>query len=601
MSISIQDNTNRTDRSYHRPGQLTPVSNSSSGSQSVSPKTPVGTSSGRVGMGNVPSNDNAGEYFEPTIAGEYDSPSQRRPGGYGGLGPVDEPDSFAPNNGNSNYNNNYAPMGSPMKPAGNSLLQRMNTITPGPFDVNRRPSNALARQERAERDEEFEAPSFGRAGTFPRLNSQTTEPPSRAPSAPGLRPEHRRQPSNISSSDSNDGFYRSSTARMGPDTSRAPPPRTSLLRPRTAGRDGSGSSSGSVPQINLADEFGIGNPYHSPHDSMSSTVSSLSRPSIPFSSSQSSFSSAFSASSFSTSSSINSLNQVNQDKSSQFNQAPPARKNSNNADFDSLLNDLQSMKTTDRGMPSPQMQQSPTMGSGFAGFDRRPSQDPSQMRRPSQDPPQRRPSQDPSQYPSQDRRPSQNDRARVGGYGGLGSNNNDYSSSYDNKPYDNGSSNNSYGRVSPERNLQSRGRDDMDTSYARTRTPAPAAAPPPSRGNCKACGDLITGKSVSSADGRLTGRYHKACFVCTTCSEPFTSAEFYVHNDMPYCERHYHEVNGSLCGTCNNGIEGHMGMSSGMGNGPLAPPRQYGLPSGNRLGPGPRPRMEKRMTRLGMM
>ena len=516
--IHLQD-TNSTDRSYYRPGQLTPVSNSS-GSQSVSPKTPVGLRVGRPGMGSAPGNENAGDYFEPTIAGEFDSPSQRRPGGYGSLGPVDEPDSFAPsNNGNMNINN-YAPMGSPMKPAGPGLFQRMNTIAPGPFDVSRRPSNALAMQERAERDEEFEAPSFGRAGTFPRLNSQNnqntqnTEQPARPPSAPG-----RRQPSH----DSSDGFYRSSAARMGPDTSRAPPPRTSLLRPRTAGRDGSGSSGGSVPEINLADEFGIGNPYHSPHDSMSSTVSSVSRPGIPFSSSQSSFYSAFSASSFSTASSASSVSQANR--------APPARKNSNNADLDGLLNDLQSMKTTDRGMPSPQMQQSPTMNSGFAAFDRRPSQDPAQY-----------PSQYPSQYPAQERRPSQNDRARVGGNAGLDSNNN-----------------NSYGRVSPERNLQSRGRDD-DTSYARARTPAAptaaAATPLPSRGNCKACGDLITGKSVSSADGRLTGRYHKACFVCATCSEPFTSAEFYVHNDMPYCERHYHEVNGSLCGTCNNGIEG---------------------------------------------
>lgn len=215
----------------------------------------------------------------------------------------------------------------------------------------------------------------------------------------------------------------------------------------------------------------------------------------------------------------------------------------------------------------------------------------------------------------------------------------------------------------------------------------------PSRGNCKACGDLITGKSVSSADGRLTGRYHKACFVCTTCSEPFSSSTFYVHSDKPYCERHYHAVNGSLCGSCNNGIEGSYladeadskfhptcfvcadcrlpledgyfevggavycerdawkrvqqtylsqaqptvpqistpaSARGGMGNNLTVPrgapggglpsgpgvsrrpsvglpnpnqlgsaARPFGLPSGNRLGP--RPRMEKRMTRLGMM
>jgi len=196
-----------------------------------------------------------------------------------------------------------------------------------------------------------------------------------------------------------------------------------------------------------------------------------------------------------------------------------------------------------------------------------------------------------------------------------------------------------------------------------------------SRGNCKACTLPITGKSISSADGRLTGRYHKACFVCSTCKEAFSSATFYVHEDRPYCERHYHELNGSLCASCDNGIEGqyledeaakkhHIGCfrcgdcgmvlsngyfevngrsfcerdawrrvqqpwhgnqngqnrphplrktsgSSPLGpNSPLGPPGApranfgggFGLPAGNRLGPpGPRPKMEKRMTRLGMM
>lgn len=77
-----------------------------------------------------------------------------------------------------------------------------------------------------------------------------------------------------------------------------------------------------------------------------------------------------------------------------------------------------------------------------------------------------------------------------------------------------------------------------------------------SKGNCKGCSEPIKGKSVSSADGRLTGRYHKQCFVCKTCSEPFQTATFYVINDAPYCERHYHKLNGSVCSTCDKGIEG---------------------------------------------
>ena len=76
------------------------------------------------------------------------------------------------------------------------------------------------------------------------------------------------------------------------------------------------------------------------------------------------------------------------------------------------------------------------------------------------------------------------------------------------------------------------------------------------KGNCRGCGELIQGKSVSSADGRLTGRYHKQCFVCQTCKEPFQTTDFYVIDNNPYCGRHYHELNGSLCKTCDRGIEG---------------------------------------------
>ncbi|CAK1356020.1 unnamed protein product [Cercospora beticola] len=73
---------------------------------------------------------------------------------------------------------------------------------------------------------------------------------------------------------------------------------------------------------------------------------------------------------------------------------------------------------------------------------------------------------------------------------------------------------------------------------------------------CRGCGHMIEGKSVKAADGRLTGRWHKACFVCRTCDAPFLTADFYVINNHPYCEHHYHEQNDSLCHGCNRGIEG---------------------------------------------
>ncbi|KAL1960559.1 hypothetical protein VTO42DRAFT_7138 [Malbranchea cinnamomea] len=92
--------------------------------------------------------------------------------------------------------------------------------------------------------------------------------------------------------------------------------------------------------------------------------------------------------------------------------------------------------------------------------------------------------------------------------------------------------------------------------------PQTAEPPPPRtptkgpRPRCRGCGEKITGKSVSSADGRLTGRYHKACFVCNVCRSPFQTADFYILNDNPYCAQHYHQLNGSLCSACNTGIEG---------------------------------------------
>ena len=110
------------------------------------------------------------------------------------------------------------------------------------------------------------------------------------------------------------------------------------------------------------------------------------------------------------------------------------------------------------------------------------------------------------------------------------------------------------------------------SARSQTRSPAPLQPPPipqdvpraaplARRGTvakqaCRGCGHQIEGKSVKAADGRLTGRWHKQCFVCKTCEQPFTTADFYVIKNHPYCEHHYHEKNGSLCHGCNRGIEG---------------------------------------------
>lgn len=102
-------------------------------------------------------------------------------------------------------------------------------------------------------------------------------------------------------------------------------------------------------------------------------------------------------------------------------------------------------------------------------------------------------------------------------------------------------------QISPPRHLQPKSEPNQKGTAAT-----------PNKGICRGCSRviLVTQKSVSSADGRLTGRYHKECFVCQTCQSSFPTAEFYVHNDQPYCAHHYHELENSLCATCGKGIEG---------------------------------------------
>ncbi|PLB43297.1 hypothetical protein P170DRAFT_514552 [Aspergillus steynii IBT 23096] len=98
--------------------------------------------------------------------------------------------------------------------------------------------------------------------------------------------------------------------------------------------------------------------------------------------------------------------------------------------------------------------------------------------------------------------------------------------------------------------------------------PAARLSPRP-KGPCRGCGEVILGKSVSSADGRLTGRYHKDCFVCYQCRIPFRTADFYVLRDLPFCAQHYHERNGSLCQGCLTGIEGQfLETNERQGRGP---------------------------------
>lgn len=73
---------------------------------------------------------------------------------------------------------------------------------------------------------------------------------------------------------------------------------------------------------------------------------------------------------------------------------------------------------------------------------------------------------------------------------------------------------------------------------------------------CRKCNLSVEKGAVKSSDGALRGVFHRSCFSCAACEAPFTDGSFYVFNNQPYCSRHYHRLNGSLCRECETGIEG---------------------------------------------
>ncbi|CDK24193.1 unnamed protein product [Kuraishia capsulata CBS 1993] len=88
----------------------------------------------------------------------------------------------------------------------------------------------------------------------------------------------------------------------------------------------------------------------------------------------------------------------------------------------------------------------------------------------------------------------------------------------------------------------------------------PKSQNPAGQGPCRKCGLEIEGntKSIWSKDSQLSGQWHRKCFGCQTCAKPFSKGtSCYVFKDQPYCEHHFHEVNGSICNSCSTGIEGN--------------------------------------------
>ncbi|KAF9311900.1 hypothetical protein BG003_006864 [Podila horticola] len=73
---------------------------------------------------------------------------------------------------------------------------------------------------------------------------------------------------------------------------------------------------------------------------------------------------------------------------------------------------------------------------------------------------------------------------------------------------------------------------------------------------CRGCGQVVEKEAVCAQDGKLEGKWHAACFGCQLCKKPFPDKSFYVFGNAPYCRRHYHKMNNSLCKGCDKPIEG---------------------------------------------
>ena len=70
---------------------------------------------------------------------------------------------------------------------------------------------------------------------------------------------------------------------------------------------------------------------------------------------------------------------------------------------------------------------------------------------------------------------------------------------------------------------------------------------------CAKCHQTITDGTAISA---LDKYWHRSHFTCTKCNKPFTDEKFFEDEGLPYCQQHYHEKRGTICGKCGSIIDG---------------------------------------------
>lgn len=103
----------------------------------------------------------------------------------------------------------------------------------------------------------------------------------------------------------------------------------------------------------------------------------------------------------------------------------------------------------------------------------------------------------------------------------------------------------------------------MEVPNFRTSTAGPTH--PSGEGPCRVCNTEIDPhargdeKAIYSKSGDMSGQWHRGCFSCAYigCDVKFNKhVTCYVLLDNVFCHDHYHSLNGTLCQSCNKGIEG---------------------------------------------
>lgn len=87
---------------------------------------------------------------------------------------------------------------------------------------------------------------------------------------------------------------------------------------------------------------------------------------------------------------------------------------------------------------------------------------------------------------------------------------------------------------------------------------------------CGHCKEVIKGQYVSALDQS----WHPEHFVCTKCSQPFSSNQFMKHEGKPYCEEHYRALFAVACHKCSKIIDGQVFEFMGDANNP---PKKFHL------------------------